>query len=170
MRAASNGDLPSLRALLAAGADVNAANKSGQTALMVAAVMGHGEIVVSLIEAGADPHLRDRLGLTALEWATRRGFPEVSRLLTKISPPSVRPLPTKATSPQPDTESHPSTTPDLNSNVNQLSEAPPPTTAAVSSHEQIQSEREELASEVTPVEASTSAEGLAEPAKLELVM
>lgn len=165
MRAASNGDLPSVRALLAAGADVNATNKSGQTALMVAAVMGHGEIVASLIEAGADPHLRDRLGLTALEWSSRRGFPEVSRLLTKLSPPSGRPLPAKATSPQPATESQPSTPPDLNTNVSQVTEAPPPPTSAVNSHEQILSEHQELASQVTPVEESRSPEGLAESAK-----
>src|SRR5687768_1343463 len=49
--------------------------------------MGHAEVVVHLISAGADPRLRDRLNLTALEWSTRRGFSDVSRFLTRVSPP-----------------------------------------------------------------------------------
>jgi ankyrin repeat protein len=45
MRAASDGDVQAVRSLLAAGADVNATNQGGQTALMLAALMGNGELV-----------------------------------------------------------------------------------------------------------------------------
>ena len=87
VRAASTGDLAAVKALLDAGADVNCLNEGGQTALILAAVMGHAEVVAHLIEAGADPQLRDHLNLTAVEWSIRRGFSDVTKLLTKVSPP-----------------------------------------------------------------------------------
>ena len=91
VRAAAGGDLDAVKSLLAVGADVNSANESGQTPLILAAVMGHAEVVVHLISAGADPRLRDRLDLTALEWSMRRGFSDVSQFLTKVSPPLRKP-------------------------------------------------------------------------------
>ena len=97
MHAASEGDVQTMKALLAGGVDVNAANQGGQTALMLAALMGHSEIVTLLLAAGADPDSRDRLGLTALDWSQRRGFPEVTRLLGGVSPATTRPSP-KSTS------------------------------------------------------------------------
>ena len=42
-----------MKALLAAGADVNAKEKEGWTALMLAAEKGHTEIVQLLKQAGA---------------------------------------------------------------------------------------------------------------------
>jgi TonB family protein len=95
MRAVSDGDLPALKKLLESGADVNSANQSGQTALMLAAVMGYADIVACLMEAGANPQMRDRLGLTAMEWSTRRGFSEITQLLTKL--PALRPTPSVTT-------------------------------------------------------------------------
>ncbi|MGI8732299.1 MAG: TonB family protein [Pyrinomonadaceae bacterium] len=95
-RAASDGDVQAVNSQLAAGADVNATNQGGQTALMLAALMGNLELVACLLEAGANPQLQDRLGLTALEWSTRRGFSEVSQLLTKVSPPLHGPKPRTA--------------------------------------------------------------------------
>ena len=83
VRAASNGDLSAVKALIDAGADVNCLNE-GETALILAAVMGHAQVVAHLIEAGADPQLRDHLNLSALEWSTRRGFSDVTKILTKI--------------------------------------------------------------------------------------
>ena len=43
-----------VRSLIDAGADVNAANEDGDTALMNAACNGHVEIAKHLLEAGAD--------------------------------------------------------------------------------------------------------------------
>jgi ankyrin repeat protein len=51
--AAKKGDTETVKTLLAAGADVNAQNWVGQTALMQAAWHGHTAIVEILKEAGA---------------------------------------------------------------------------------------------------------------------
>ena len=95
VEAALAGDLSAVRALLDGGADVNGPNQGGQTPLILAAVMGHTEVVAHLIEAGANPQLRDHLGLTAYEWSTRRGFSEISQILAKVSPPIRQPKPPK---------------------------------------------------------------------------
>ena len=54
MRAAGGGHTEVVQALIAAGADVNARDYGGGTALMDAAGEGHVEIVRDLIAAGAD--------------------------------------------------------------------------------------------------------------------
>src|SRR5262245_29448230 len=48
-----------LRALLAAGADVNAQNRAGRTPLMVASAAGLSDAVAVLLQAAANPNLRD---------------------------------------------------------------------------------------------------------------
>ncbi|MES2614676.1 MAG: ankyrin repeat domain-containing protein [Bdellovibrionota bacterium] len=52
--ACKNGDVDSLSALIKVGADVNAANKRGETPVMLAAANGHVECLKKLIAAGAD--------------------------------------------------------------------------------------------------------------------
>ncbi len=54
IEAAKKGDTVSIKALLEAGADVNAKDNDGLTALMWAAVRGHTETAQALLEAGAD--------------------------------------------------------------------------------------------------------------------
>ncbi len=63
-------------ALLADGADVNAASALGRTALMMAADTHQSEMVELLLSAGADVHARDLQGNTALILAQleQRGF------------------------------------------------------------------------------------------------
>ena len=95
VEAASAGDLSAVRTLLDGGADIDGTNQGGQTPLILAAVMGHTEVVAHLIEGGANPQLRDHLGLTAYEWSTRRGFSEISQILAKVSPPIPQPKPAK---------------------------------------------------------------------------
>lgn len=56
--AAHAGDLPALRAALAAGADVNGADERGWTALLVASMEAFREGVELLLAAGADPNQR----------------------------------------------------------------------------------------------------------------
>jgi TonB family protein len=68
-------------ALLAEGTDVNERTERGQTALMLAAVFGHDHVVALLLSHGADVKLKDGLGLTAMEWAERRGFPKITKLI-----------------------------------------------------------------------------------------
>lgn len=65
MRAAFEGNLPAVQRLLAAGADVNAADADGDTALMFAAYKGHAAVVHLLLAHGADLRARARNGWTA---------------------------------------------------------------------------------------------------------
>ncbi len=59
-----------VRALIDAGADVNAATEKGSTALMFAVYKGHVEIVKLLLAAKADVNAANKDGATALMWAT----------------------------------------------------------------------------------------------------
>ena len=63
--AALGGERPMVRALLDAGASVNARAKRGETSLMVAAIAGHEEVAEMLLQAGAEPRLETRDGVTA---------------------------------------------------------------------------------------------------------
>ena len=58
--------LPLVNALIEHGADVNAVDKYGWTALMIAAGLTHADVVRRLIEAGADVLARNENGETAL--------------------------------------------------------------------------------------------------------
>ncbi len=63
-----------VRRLLEAGADVNATDELGWTALLEAAEMGHKPIMQMLLAAGADVNVADaRHGGTALMTAARGG-------------------------------------------------------------------------------------------------
>jgi ankyrin repeat protein len=55
--------------LLSRGAQVDAIDDRGRTALMMAAELGHAEIVEMLIGRGADQTVRDKSGKTALDLA-----------------------------------------------------------------------------------------------------
>ena len=73
-QAVTSGDAKAVSAALRNGADVNERNNGGQTALILAVIFGHTDLVRLLVKAGANPRLRDNLGLDALEWAQRRGL------------------------------------------------------------------------------------------------
>ncbi len=79
--AARVGHTETVRALLAAGADVNAKTPTGGTALMITARFGHPEIAQALIAAGADVNATDEDGKTALARATGGGHTEIVRVL-----------------------------------------------------------------------------------------
>ena len=66
-----------------AGANVNAKNKYGRTALMAAAQEGHTEIFDTLIKAGANINAKDNEGLTALMGAAVNGHTETVNALIK---------------------------------------------------------------------------------------
>jgi len=65
-RAASSGSVPAVKALLAAGADVNAVDSDRTTPLHKAAASGRASVVAVLIDAGAKVNAIDREGDTAL--------------------------------------------------------------------------------------------------------
>jgi hypothetical protein len=89
--AVTSGDEQAVSALLANGADVNATTSGGQSALILAVIFGHTNLVKLLMKAGADPQLRDNLGLNAVEWAQRRGLTEVLAVLTNGAQQSTPP-------------------------------------------------------------------------------
>ena len=66
--AAANGLVDAVKKHLAAGADVNAKNKSGYTALHLSAKRGHDAVAAVLLEAKADVALASRSGKTALHY------------------------------------------------------------------------------------------------------
>ena len=88
--AVTAGDESAVSRLLAGGADVNETTNGGQTALILAIIFGHTNLVRILVNAGADPKRRDNLGLDALEWAQRRGLNEAHAILTKTPEPAPR--------------------------------------------------------------------------------
>lgn len=66
MAAAGRKDSETVKALVAAGAEVNAKDEDGRTALMEAADRDNSESVKILISAGAEVNAKDKEGRTAL--------------------------------------------------------------------------------------------------------
>ena len=91
--AVTSGDESTVTALLANGADVNETTGGGQTALILAVIFGHTNLVKLLVKSGADAQLRDNLGLNAIEWAKRRGSRDALEILTgtpqSTTPPTI---------------------------------------------------------------------------------
>jgi uncharacterized protein len=71
--AAMHGDVATVRALLAQGADVNAPQPDGATALHWAVFRSNGELVAMLLRAGARPGVANRAGATPLWLASVNG-------------------------------------------------------------------------------------------------
>jgi len=94
--AVNAGDLAQASQLLAGGADLDARDAYGATALMNAAHSGNAEMVEALLAAGAEVDAKDELGWTALMKACHnadqnRGFPDiVARLIAAGADPNAR--------------------------------------------------------------------------------
>ena len=90
VEAAKTGDVASLRALVTSGADVNAPQGDGATALHWAAHRNDVEAVELLLEAGATADRENDLGATALWLASTSGSAEViAALLEAGTDPNV---------------------------------------------------------------------------------
>jgi len=79
--AASTGDLPEVKALLATGVDVNAGDWDMRRALHVAAAEGHLPVVRELLARGAEVNARDRWDGTPLTDARLAGQEAVAQAL-----------------------------------------------------------------------------------------
>lgn len=73
MRAASIGDVETVRRLADDGVEVNGQSPNGTTALIAAVKNGHETTAFELIELGADLTIEDEEGLNAVEWAEKKG-------------------------------------------------------------------------------------------------
>ena len=82
-RAVRSGDVEAVRQLLRSGADVNARDRYGQTALMLAAHHGHLEMVEALVGSGADLNVTAKYNLSALMLAVVAGHAEIARVLAR---------------------------------------------------------------------------------------
>lgn len=83
-QAARRGDADALRALLAQGAAVDALDRHGQSALMLAARHGHLAAVQVLVAAGATLDITAKYGLSALMLAVVNGHDAVARALGAV--------------------------------------------------------------------------------------
>jgi ankyrin repeat protein len=80
-QAARQGDAPDLRMQIDTGANVDALDRFGQSALMLAALGGHLEAVEVLIDAGANLNTTAKFGLSATMLAVVNGHQSVARAL-----------------------------------------------------------------------------------------
>ncbi len=83
LNAAEAGDVEEIQILLEAGANIDAVNICGLTALIWAAENGHTDVVVQLIAAGANLESADEFGYTALIAAAEEGLTAVVEKLIK---------------------------------------------------------------------------------------
>jgi ankyrin repeat protein len=77
------GSIDELERLVAAGDDIHTRDEHGQTALMLAAIEGHGHVVEWLVEHGAMLDHTAKYGLSALMLAVLNGHAEVVRILVR---------------------------------------------------------------------------------------
>ena len=81
--AIKHGDVRMVLDLLGRGENVNALDRYGQTALMLAAHAGHREVVEALVAHGANLNTTAKFGLSALMLAIVAGHVEVARFLAR---------------------------------------------------------------------------------------
>lgn len=83
IRAAERGDMPIVRLLVAAGAQVDDACgcSTGETPLWAAAVTDYPEVVSFLLDHGANPNVPGALGHAALHVAAMRGWTQLAHTL-----------------------------------------------------------------------------------------
>ena len=81
--AAYKGNAAKVSAALKRGANINAKDDKGQTALMLASSNGHAKVVGLLLQDGANPNAETSDGKTALIWAEHKGHKQVAKILVE---------------------------------------------------------------------------------------
>ncbi len=77
----SKKDLKQAAKLILAGANVNATDRYGNTAMMKASFRGYKDIVELLIKINAEVNIKNYFGCTALTWAAEKGYRDIVRIL-----------------------------------------------------------------------------------------
>lgn len=85
-RAAAYGHAAVVRALIKGGAVIDSLNEEGSTPLARACRWGHDDVVKTLVHAGADPSVADRSGRTPAQWASLKGWTEVTAAMANERP------------------------------------------------------------------------------------
>lgn len=85
LRAAREGALYVMQALLAAGADVDVRSDLGNSPLHLAARSGYSEVAVQLVHSGAFVDAINRSGVTPLQMALAHGHLDVARSLLRLN-------------------------------------------------------------------------------------
>lgn len=70
--------------LLSLGADVNASDTYGRTALHYASMLGNERLVLSLLAAGADVFAKDHSGLCAKDWSVMQHSTVIRDILSAV--------------------------------------------------------------------------------------
>ena len=83
--AARSGDTETIRLLLKKGADINAKDNGGNTALMLAALEGRTDVVKLLLDKGADVNAKNNGDFTALGSARVLGYTPIVQLLQQVA-------------------------------------------------------------------------------------
>ncbi len=83
IRASAKGDLARVKKLIEEGADVDAGDSTGRTALLEAAWGGHVDVVKYLLDKGASVNAADSSGYTPLMRAAEEGHAVIVSLLIK---------------------------------------------------------------------------------------
>lgn len=85
IEAIKKNDIIIVKALIDAGADINARNRTGLTPLHVAALTGQKAAVELLIDKGANINAKNENGVTPLQMAALQGHQSIVTLLKKHS-------------------------------------------------------------------------------------
>jgi len=81
LAAARSGSRDAVKALAVRGADLEARDERGASALHLAAAYGHTDVVEALLAAGADANAVGPIGNTALHYVAQEGHAEIAGLL-----------------------------------------------------------------------------------------
>eukprot|EP00965_Chrysotila_dentata_P101752 3359580-Pleurochrysis_carterae.AAC.5 len=88
--AAKDNDMTTLFSLIQKGANINAVDNWGRTALIWAARLGLYDTTAMLIEAGADLEIKDKSGSNAYEWAAEMGHDSCAKSLLDAGSPFMK--------------------------------------------------------------------------------
>jgi len=84
--AAASRNLEVVKLVLQAGANPDAQQQAGYTALHEAAVNNNAELAKALLSAAADPRIRSDAGQTAAEMAREKGHNEIAEMVEGKKP------------------------------------------------------------------------------------